>query len=97
MTWGSGGFAGNRLILGSAEADATVDFQNPIDISGTGGTRTFQANDGSADVDGMLSGDFSLDGGSLQFTVIPEPSSIILITLFGLALLGLRRRTNSRG
>jgi autotransporter-associated beta strand protein len=63
ITWDStANFLTNResLVLGAADADATVDFQNPISFNGA--VRTMQVNDGTADVDARLSGVLS-DGG----------------------------------
>lgn len=62
VTWASGSFipAGNKLILGAANADATVDFQNPINLAGA--TRTVQVDNGSAAIDARLSGVLSNGG-----------------------------------
>ncbi len=57
LTWGStAGFLGNgnTLILGSAFADSTLDFQNAIALNGA--ARTVRVEDGTAAVDGKLSG-----------------------------------------
>jgi fibronectin-binding autotransporter adhesin len=64
-TWGGGQFvpAGQPLILGSPSADATLDFQNPIDLGSV--ARTIRCDNGSASVDGQLSGILSGAGGGL--------------------------------
>ena len=65
VTWNTGGFVGigQRLILGDASADGTLVFANAIALGGA--TRGFEARDGSADIDGVLSG--ALTGaGSVQ-------------------------------
>ncbi|HXD04673.1 MAG TPA: autotransporter-associated beta strand repeat-containing protein, partial [Burkholderiaceae bacterium] len=51
MTWNTGGFVptGQNLILGNADADSTLDFQNPITLAGA--ARTFDVRDGLAAVD----------------------------------------------
>jgi len=56
VTWGTGSFvpSGQALILGAATATHTVDFQNPIDV--TGADRTFQVDNGAAAVDAKISG-----------------------------------------
>ena len=48
---------GWTFLLGSASADATVDFQNPLGLGTSGtNTRTIQVNNGSAAIDAVLSG-----------------------------------------
>lgn len=61
VTWGSGGFVSNdfELILATAEATHTLDFQNHIVLSGT---NLFRADQGAAAIDGRLSGDLSGSG-----------------------------------
>ena len=56
LTWGSGSFitAGSTFVLGHSTSTHMVDFQNAINMGGTG--RTFIVNDGSSTVDGKLSG-----------------------------------------
>ena len=74
MTWGStyflpsSGSSSATLVLGSPEATATIDFQNPINL-GTA-NRTVQVNMGSgtAAVDAKLSGAVSGSGGGLSMT-----------------------------
>ncbi len=82
VTWGSGNFMtssnpGNLIgsgtfVLGAADADAMVDFQNPLALTAAGvtasdwwvgTTRTIRVNNGSAAVDGRMSGVIS-DGWS---------------------------------
>jgi fibronectin-binding autotransporter adhesin len=58
------GLNGKTLILGSATATHTVDFQNPLDMGAA--TRTVQVDDGTAAIDGKLSG--SLTNGNLTKT-----------------------------
>jgi autotransporter-associated beta strand protein len=55
LTWNTNNFmtGGSTLVLGHVNADYTVDFQNPIVLSAT---RFFRADNGSAIVDGKLSG-----------------------------------------
>ena len=67
MTWGgSGSFLPDQapLMLGTWSADSTVDFQNPIQNSGSG-PQTVQvtAGSGTAAVDARLSGVLSGSGG----------------------------------
>lgn len=62
VTWNAGNFVptGSALILGAADANKTVDFQNPIAL-GTA-VRTIQVNDGSAATDAVVSN--TLTGGA---------------------------------
>ena len=63
LTWGSTtGFlpSGTPLTLGTASADSTVVFQNPINLGST--VQTIQVNSGSAPVDAELSGAISGSG-----------------------------------
>jgi autotransporter-associated beta strand protein len=55
LSWGSIGFfrQGGSLVLGSPNVAGTVDFQNALSL---GGNRTIIALNGSADVDGIVSG-----------------------------------------
>ena len=64
VTWGVNNFIGGQFLLGDEGADKTLDFQNPIDLNGA--VRTFAANEGSANVDGLLSNVISGTGGGLQ-------------------------------
>jgi autotransporter-associated beta strand protein len=59
VTWGSPFFvpAASNLILGAADADRTVTFQNGIDFAGA--TRTIQVDNGAAAVDAILAGTLS--------------------------------------
>jgi autotransporter-associated beta strand protein len=76
QTWGSAGFVplGNALYLGSDGANGTVNFVNGLNLAGT--NRTIWVNDGSAVVDGVLSGVMSNGGltkggaGLLELTAI---------------------------
>lgn len=54
------------LILGAADADRTVNFQNPIDFNGA--ARTVQVENGSAAVDAILSGVLSGCNGGITKT-----------------------------
>ncbi|MEA3209417.1 MAG: hypothetical protein QOE70_2474 [Chthoniobacter sp.] len=65
-----GGFVptGSNLILGAADADGTVDFQNPIRLLGSSGNlilvpRTIQVENGSAAIDAKISGVISNEAG----------------------------------
>ncbi len=62
VMWGSGYFlsSGSSLILGAADADKTVTFQNLVALNGA--VRTVQVNNGSAAVDAVLSGALSGTG-----------------------------------
>ncbi|MEX1049361.1 MAG: autotransporter-associated beta strand repeat-containing protein [Akkermansiaceae bacterium] len=63
VTWGSTAnflTTGQSLILGAADADKTVSFQNPISFNGA--VRTVQVDDGSAAVDAILNGVLSNGG-----------------------------------
>jgi fibronectin-binding autotransporter adhesin len=64
--WGAGGFVpnGSALILGASSADSTVTFANPIDLGGV--DRTLQADNGTAVVDGVLSGAITGTGGLIK-------------------------------
>ena len=65
LTWANpvDGFNGGTLILGASTADKTVDLQNPIDLGFV--DRTVQADNGSATIDGMLTGAITTGGGGL--------------------------------
>jgi fibronectin-binding autotransporter adhesin len=66
LTFGQTDFliSGSTLILGAPNATGTVDFQNSLNLNGA--EQTVQADDGSAAVDGILSG--TLSNGSLTKT-----------------------------
>jgi autotransporter-associated beta strand protein len=73
LSWGYNSFAPWVLVLGSPNADATVDFQNPIEFGG--GLQQIRADNGSAAIDGKLSGVLSgtqpltkAGSGTLQLT-----------------------------
>ncbi len=63
VAWGSGGFvpAGAALVLGAISSDSLVDFQNPINLTSSGGT--VEADAGASLVNGRLSGPLSGAGG----------------------------------
>ena len=63
VTWGVNNFIGGQFILSDVGADKMLDFQNPIDLNGA--VRTFDVRDGTANVDGVLSGVLSGTGGGL--------------------------------
>jgi autotransporter-associated beta strand protein len=50
---------GNTLTLGAFTNNAMVDFQNPLDLGADSGTRTLRAEDGTAAIDGRISGSIS--------------------------------------
>jgi len=59
LTWENGGFFSNTnrsgaLVLGSPDSAGTIDFQNSINLNN--GNRTIIAQNGSAAVDGIVSG-----------------------------------------
>jgi autotransporter-associated beta strand protein len=54
VTWANNNFVTGLLRLGDERADATVDFQNPIDL--IGGARTVSAANSPAAIEGVLSG-----------------------------------------
>ena len=69
IAWGAAdtGLNGQTLILGAATATHTVDFQNPINLGNA--LRTVRVDNGSAAVDGTLSGLLSGSaGGTLTKT-----------------------------
>jgi autotransporter-associated beta strand protein len=63
LTWGVGGFVpdGSELWLSSADSNAAVNFQNPINLNGS--LRTVRVADGSMAIDAQLSGVLSGSGG----------------------------------
>jgi autotransporter-associated beta strand protein len=56
------------LILGASDADGTVDYQNAIALGSTSVimSRTIQVENGSAPVDGKISGSISGEGGLIK-------------------------------
>jgi autotransporter-associated beta strand protein len=74
VTWAStnflpsfGGNNGATFVLGAADADGTLDFQNGINLAGSGTMmRMIKANNGSAAVDGILSGVLTGSAGILK-------------------------------
>lgn len=65
LSWGQANFVSNdnELVLASADATGTIDFQNHIVLSGT---NRFRADNGTQDIDGRLSGDLSGSGSFLK-------------------------------
>jgi autotransporter-associated beta strand protein len=63
VTWGANYFvpANGRLYLSSNYANATVDFQNPLNLGSS--VRTIMVGDGTATVDAKLTGTLSGSGG----------------------------------
>ncbi|MCF7689628.1 MAG: autotransporter-associated beta strand repeat-containing protein [Cephaloticoccus sp.] len=68
MTWGSGSFVptNNALLLSSDYANAMVTFTNAINLGGA--SREVRVANGSATVDGTLSGNLTGTGGGLVKT-----------------------------
>jgi autotransporter-associated beta strand protein len=69
VAWGSNSFVpeavdGGVLVLGSADATGTLDFQNHIDLGAS--NRTVQVNDGAAALDAKLSGTIAGTGGLVK-------------------------------
>jgi autotransporter-associated beta strand protein len=62
VVW-NGGFISGKFLVGTAGADATVVFQNPIDLNG--GARSFLARNGHAPIAGEISNVISGAGGSV--------------------------------
>ena len=65
LTWGSGDFLPDdgTLALGTSTADATIDFQNPMNLGSGMQTVLVTAGRGAAAVDARLSGVLSGSGG----------------------------------
>ncbi len=70
----STGLNSQTLILSSATATHTVDFQNPITV---GGNRTVRVDNGAAAVDGIMSGAIS---GSFSQTMTKSGDGTLLIS-----------------
>ncbi len=71
LTWGSNTFiaSGKTFILSSTGADSTLTFENGISLGASGGgSRTIQVDDGSAEVDALLSGNITQTGGTFGIT-----------------------------
>jgi autotransporter-associated beta strand protein len=76
LTWGSGFFLVSQesstfdidaiFKLSSDESNATVEFQNPINLNSR--TRTVEVANGSADIDARLTGELSSPGGGMVKT-----------------------------
>jgi autotransporter-associated beta strand protein len=64
FSWDVDLIAGGTLVLNTASATHTLDFQNPITLSS--GLNFFQVNDGTAAVDTILSG--PITGGGIGFS-----------------------------
>ncbi len=88
------GLNGQTLILGSATATHTVDFQNPITV---GGNRTVRVDNGAAAIDGILSGALSGNfsqtltksgDGTLLISGTTDNGSLILNASAGVVILG---------
>ena len=64
ISWsGTGSFVKTSpLVLGSTAADSTITFTNALNLSG--GSRTVDVDNGSADVDAVLSGLVGVSGGT---------------------------------
>ncbi len=64
ISWsGTGSFVKTSpLVLSSTAADSTITFTNALNLSG--GTRTVDVDNGSADVDAVLSGQVGVSGGT---------------------------------
>jgi autotransporter-associated beta strand protein len=58
VAWATSSFvpSGSSFVLGAASADATVTFQNPLNLASSATSRTLQVDDGSAAVDAVMSG-----------------------------------------
>jgi autotransporter-associated beta strand protein len=67
VTWGAGNFlqSASSLTLGDTNSDSTLDFQNGIDLSTAGNNRTILTPNGTATVDGKVSGVIT-GGGNLR-------------------------------
>ena len=66
VTWDSGGFVpgDDTFVLGAPDADSTLDFRNPIDLGGK--NRLVRADNGTAAVDGLVSGALTGSGGLIK-------------------------------
>lgn len=67
MVWGTANqFTATQLVLSDGGANATIDFQNKIDLNGV--ARTIQVRNGSAAIDGKISGVISGTGSANTLT-----------------------------
>jgi autotransporter-associated beta strand protein len=64
LTWALNNFVIGNLIFSDDSADSMVDFQNDIDLNGA--ARTVPTRQGSADIDGRLSGIISGTGSLIK-------------------------------
>ena len=85
LSWGYNSFAPWTLVLGSPAADATVDFQNPIELGDS--LQKIRVDNGSAAIDGKLSGVLSgaqpltkNGSGTLQLTAVNTYSGTISLS-----------------
>lgn len=93
INWGAAGTGlnGQTLILGSVTATHTVNFQNPLTLSGN---RTVRVDNGAAAIDGILSG--ALVGniltksgeGTLLLIGTADNNSMVLNASAGVVILG---------
>jgi len=64
VVWGTNGFVTGALGMSAIDANATIDLQNPIDLNAA--ARKVKVLNGTANIDGKLSGVLSGAGGSLN-------------------------------
>jgi len=57
---------GNTLTLGAFTSNAMVDFKNPLDLGTDSGTRSLRSENGSAAIDGRISGSISGSRGVIK-------------------------------
>ena len=77
LTMGAGNFSATAVALSAADADGTLDWQNPLNLNG--GVREFRVANGAANIDAKLSGVLSgnssagltkTGAGTLQLTAL---------------------------
>ncbi|MEO6848463.1 MAG: autotransporter-associated beta strand repeat-containing protein, partial [Chthoniobacterales bacterium] len=80
LIWGSGFLSSNTFSLSSSYSNATVDFQNPLDIRGgiPSDPRHINVSNGSADTDAILSGAITNSTGS--FYLFKNGSGSLLVS-----------------
>ncbi|MCU0794353.1 MAG: autotransporter-associated beta strand repeat-containing protein [Akkermansiaceae bacterium] len=98
LSWSQlGGNLGNALFLSHPDADAKLIFENPIDLNSTAGNRIFRVPNGSAAMDGEVSGVISggsgvgiqkNDGGSLVLSAVNTYSGPTIVNDGTLAITG---------